>query len=117
MANSQQKNHPNERMNTTTVARDGVAGETAWASGEGPGGVFASGDVGDVDDPTDARRARARDDRPPPPQFFDLNGDGVREMLVAAGGGASAASWRRTRCGTCSTSWTRWTATTRPRWA
>ena len=25
MANSQQKNHPNERMNTTTVARDGVA--------------------------------------------------------------------------------------------
>ena len=60
------------------VARDGVAGETAWASGEGPGGVFASGDVGDVDDPTDARRARARDDRPPPPQFFDLNGDGVR---------------------------------------
>lgn len=71
------------------VARDGVAGETAWASGEGPGGVFASGDVGDVDDPTDARRARARDDRPPPPQFFDLNGDGVREMLVAAGGGAS----------------------------
>ena len=29
MANSQQKNHPNERMNTTAVLRDGVAAAVA----------------------------------------------------------------------------------------
>ena len=68
------------------VARDGVPGETAWDRRDPRGGVFASGDV---DDPTDSGNARARDDRPPPPRFFDLNGDGVREMLVATGGGAS----------------------------
>lgn len=68
------------------VARDGFPGETAWDRRDPGGGVFASGDV---DDPTDSGNARARDDRPPPPRFFDLNGDGVREMLVATGGGAS----------------------------
>jgi hypothetical protein len=62
-------------------------GETAW---DAPG--FLSGRFdgrSDVDDPTDNRNANKRDDHPPPPKFFDLNGDGVREMLVATGGGAS----------------------------
>ena len=78
------------------VARDGVPGETAWDRRD-QGGVFASGDV---DDPTDSGNARARDDRPPPPRFFDLNGDGVREMLVATW--VRSRRWRR-RCG-----WWRW---------
>lgn len=69
------------------VARDVGPGETAW---DAPG--FLSGRFdgrSDVDDPTDNRNANKRDDHPPPPKFFDLNGDGVREMLVATGGGAS----------------------------
>jgi hypothetical protein len=69
------------------VARDVGPGETAW---DKPG--FLSGRFdgrSDVDDPTDNRNANKRDDHPPPPQFFDLNGDGVREMLVATGGSGS----------------------------
>ena len=69
------------------VARDVGPGETAW---DAPG--FLSGRFdgrSDVDDPTDNRNANKRDDHPPPPQFFDLNGDGVREMLVATGGSGS----------------------------
>ena len=68
------------------VARDAGPGETAW---DAPGFRGRFDGRSDVDDPTDARNARARDDHPPPPRFFDLNGDGVREMLVATGGGAS----------------------------
>ena len=35
MANSQQKNHPNERMNTTAVLRDGVAARARHERGLG----------------------------------------------------------------------------------
>ena len=70
------------------VARDGGPGETAW---DAPSGFLSGRFDGRsaVDDPTDNRNANKRDDHPPPPKFFDLNGDGVREMLVATGGGAS----------------------------
>ena len=55
------------------VARDAGPGETAW---DAPGFRGRFDGRSDVDDPTDARNARARDDHPPPPRFFDLNGDG-----------------------------------------